>query len=150
MAPEAIRKYFDGLVARLGRAIRLDFVEFPGSHPYQCHKNVDAYTAHHDGHRPVRGWLVTPTPGVHMFHAHSVVKQPSGRLIDVTPGEEHRTGLLFLEHLGKAADYSFLSVHCAQWFHPLPDTLLSDRRHSWDDRHLTNFNDSLLPRPGPE
>ena len=118
MTPEAIRKYFDGLVARLGQAVGLEFVKFPGSHPHQCHKNVDAYIAHHDVHRSVRGWLVTPTPGVHMFHAHFVVRQAGGRLIDVTPGEEHRTGLLFLEHLGTAAEYSFLWVHCAQWFHP--------------------------------
>ena len=139
MTPEAIKKYFDGLVARLGQAVRLPFADFPGSHPHQCHGNVDAYPALHDGHLPVRGWLVTPDPGVHMFHAHSAVKEPGGRLIDVTPGEGHRTGLLFLEHLGTASDYSFLMVHCAQWFHPVPDTLLSDQQHSWSEAHPANL-----------
>ena len=44
MTPKAIRKYFDGLVARLGQAVGVEFVKFPGSHPHQCHKNVDAYS----------------------------------------------------------------------------------------------------------
>jgi hypothetical protein len=86
--------------------------------------------------------------GQSAFHAHSVVQQPGGRLIDVTPGEEYRAKLLFLEHLSTAADYSVLSVHYAQWFHPLPDTLLINQQHCWSNRHPTSFNDSSWSRPG--
>jgi hypothetical protein len=88
---------------------------------------VDAGRAEIYDHRPAPGWLVTPNPGVHMFHAHSVVRQPNCRLIDITPGQADRTGLLFLEHLGSSADYDFLKIHCAQWFHPIP----SDLQNGW-------------------
>jgi hypothetical protein len=59
-----------------------------------------------------------------MFHGHSMVMQPGGSLIDVTPGEVHRAGLLFVEHHGPATDYEFLMVRCAQWIHLLPPDLL--------------------------
>jgi hypothetical protein len=44
-------------------------------------------------HQAVRGWVVTPNRGIHMFQAHSVVRRSDGSLIGVTPGQQHRMGL---------------------------------------------------------
>jgi hypothetical protein len=125
MTQEQTNNYFDALVARLGEGVPVPYVEFPAGKPNDCHKNAEVYAAAYPGHQPVRGWLVTPSSGIHMFHAHSMVRQPSGSLIDVTPGETHRAGLLFLEHDGSTADYAFLMVNRAQWFHPIPTDLSS-------------------------
>lgn len=131
MLPQEITAYFDGLLARLPQALRPSFLNVPESLPHQCHKNADAYAARHLGHQAVRGWLVTPDAGIHMFHAHSVVRQPGGPLIDVTPGNEHRGGMLFLEHVGSPAQYEVLMVSCAQWFHPVAPGLSFEAAESY-------------------
>ena len=125
MRPDQIAEYFEALLARLSKSVQVRWVETLGCLPHACHDNVGVFIANNPDYRPVPGWLVTPTPGIHMFHAHSVVEQPNGRLIDITPGQDDRAGLLFLEHLGSPADYNFLKVQCAQWFHPILPDLLS-------------------------
>ena len=98
VTPQKVQHYFDSLVARIKCAVRVPWHRWPRGVSHRCHQTVDAFAASHPGFHAVRGWLVTPAPGVHMFHAHSVIRQPDGNLIDVTPGERHRAGLVFLEH----------------------------------------------------
>lgn len=84
MTPQQVQHYFDSLVARVKHAVRVPCERFRGSAPNRCYDNVGAFVAAHAGHRAVRGWLVTPNVGIHMFHAHSVVRRPDDCLIDVT------------------------------------------------------------------
>jgi hypothetical protein len=145
---QRINDYFDCLLARMEEGAHIPCVKFYGTKPHHCHENADAYAASRPDEHTVRGWLVTPTPtpGIHMLHAHSVVRRPDNQLIDVSPCDADRAGLLFLEHQGSSGDYEFLMVNCAQWLHPLPSDwrlvdftrilspLLNERRDSVAER----------------
>jgi hypothetical protein len=48
----------------------------------KCHENVARWCAQHQGHKPVRGWLITSSATI---VKHSVVDIGGGDLLDVTP-----------------------------------------------------------------
>jgi hypothetical protein len=123
VTPQQVHHYFEGLVTRVKHAVAVPCESNPSSAPNRCHKTVEAFVAAHAGCEAVRGWLATPNPGIHMFHAHSVARRPDGRLTDVTPGAQHREGMVFLEHRGPDSEYEYLMGNCAQWFHPPPTNL---------------------------
>lgn len=53
----------------------------------ECHENVDHWVRHHPGYTAVRGWLAYASYGSNDFGytAHSVVRDPDGKLFDITP-----------------------------------------------------------------
>jgi hypothetical protein len=61
---------------------------------HECHDNIRRWISENPDHKPVRGWLVFDLHrtsrglmSVCRFTAHSVVEEPSGRLIDITPSK---------------------------------------------------------------
>jgi hypothetical protein len=52
-----------------------------------CHENVQQWCGLHPDHEIVRGWLYFALPGLAYcrFVSHSVIRQPDGMLIDITP-----------------------------------------------------------------
>jgi hypothetical protein len=96
--------YFDQLIERVEQAIRVPYFAFPHSEVGKCHDNADYFVKENPDHTSVRGWLLTPLHGASGFYrivAHSVVRRPSGELIDVTPmNEQDRHAYVFLEHQG--------------------------------------------------
>jgi hypothetical protein len=86
--------YFRELFEHRDSAIVLPRKELVGSNwqpsPHKCHYNVDTYCRNFPDHFPVRGWQFIDyrdtTPFV-TFIRHSVLKQPNGCVIDITPIE---------------------------------------------------------------
>jgi hypothetical protein len=69
----------------------------------QCHQNVDTWVKANTGAVAVRGWVTLGGDGYTMrLTAHSVVKEPNGGLVDITPlgNENDRQGMLFIQHVG--------------------------------------------------
>lgn len=70
----------------------------------ECHQNADAWVSVHPEFKVVRGWVTYASFGGDSvaFMAHSVVRDQSGRLFDITPllNETVRTGMRFVEHEG--------------------------------------------------
>ncbi|ARQ13147.1 hypothetical protein NXC12_PD00035 (plasmid) [Rhizobium etli] len=73
----------------------------------ECHANVDYWVNHRAGYAAVRGWLAHIGCGdLHGYTAHSVLRDPHGELVDITPVEDrnlvHRR---FIAHLGDDAAF---------------------------------------------
>jgi hypothetical protein len=66
----------------------IEVVRVPGWEPKAayCHPNVDAFVAANSGFKPVRGWLISGFTRCQLT-AHSIVQQPDGSLIDITPND---------------------------------------------------------------
>ena len=69
---------------------------------HECHDNAEIWAAHSPGDRRVRGFLLFDylyqLPTV-QFAAHSVIRQPNGALIDITPTNASQR-YPFIEHTG--------------------------------------------------
>ncbi|PJO60628.1 hypothetical protein CWD85_03445 [Burkholderia pseudomallei] len=52
-----------------------------------CHENCEVWCERHQEYELVRGWIYVPLPSLAYcrFLAHTVVRQPDGHLIDITP-----------------------------------------------------------------
>ncbi|MBB2791695.1 UNVERIFIED_ORG: hypothetical protein GGD58_000539 [Rhizobium pisi] len=85
-----------------------------------CHANVDYWVAHREGYAAVRGWLAYLEGGadLHGYTAHSVLRDPHGELVDITPVEDRNfVRRRFIPHLGDDATFLNmrtldLSIHC--------------------------------------
>lgn len=80
--------------------------------PNDCHANVNRLCDLALGYQAVRGWLIYDLTTLRRcrFIAHSVVRGPSGNLIDVTPGRlagEQR----FLVHADQDEFYMVVTGH---------------------------------------
>jgi hypothetical protein len=79
------------LYTRLREAVVVPYVDVGDSawRPavQDCHGNCEAWCAQHPEYQLVRGWICVPMTGLAYcrFLAHSVVRQPDGTLIDITP-----------------------------------------------------------------
>jgi hypothetical protein len=53
----------------------------------ECHENCEVWCERHPEYELVRGWFYVPFPTLAYcrFLAHTVVRQPDGQLIDITP-----------------------------------------------------------------
>ena len=93
--------FLDNLAADLYKrralAVSVPFrsISAPGWEPMpnDCHANVNRLCDLALGYKPIRGWLVYDLTDLRLcrFIAHSVVRDSSGNLMDVTPGR--RAGL---------------------------------------------------------
>ena len=111
--------FLDDLAAELyekrHQAVCVPFQELaaPGWKPVpnDCHANVDRLCDLALGYQTVRGWLIYDLTLVrrYRFIAHSIVRDASGDLIDVTPG---RAGpQTFLIHEDQDEFYMVLRGH---------------------------------------
>ena len=52
-----------------------------------CHGNCEVWCERHPEYEVVRGWIYVPLPTMSYcrFLAHTIVRQPDGQLIDITP-----------------------------------------------------------------
>ncbi len=69
----------------------------------ECHANVDYWVNHRAGYAAVRGWLASMSCGadLHGYTAHSVLRDPHGELVDITPVEDRNfSRRRFIPHLG--------------------------------------------------
>ncbi|OED00943.1 hypothetical protein A9Z06_13475 [Rhizobium sp. YK2] len=74
----------------------------------ECHANVDYWADHHAGYTVVRGWLAYMGGGAdfHGYAAHSVLRDPRGELVDITPVEDPNfIRRRFIPHLGDEATF---------------------------------------------
>ena len=55
--------------------------------PKCCYQNVDLWIEQHPNCKAIRGWLVSIEEGfpVARFIPHSVIEEPDGTLVDITP-----------------------------------------------------------------
>jgi hypothetical protein len=69
---------------------------------HDCHGNAETWCEDHPEYLVVRGWICVPLTGLaySRFLSHSVVRQPDGALVDITP-----RGLML-----EAAPYRFLAT----------------------------------------
>ena len=83
-----------------------------------CHANVDRWVAANPGCEAVRGWVsyISFGPAGEELTAHSVVRNPDGALIDITPvWPGAPRGGAFIEHGGDTALFFAMKVrniHC--------------------------------------
>lgn len=103
MDPRMAQMLFD----RRDQAIQLDYLTpCPDDWkpvPHRCHENADRWVGEHPTWTVVRGWLIVVDDGVSaMFDAHSAVRDPLGRVWDVTQSEVKR----FITHSGR--EYEFM------------------------------------------
>ncbi|MNV70006.1 hypothetical protein D3C71_1629440 [compost metagenome] len=75
-----------------------------------CHDNCDIWVSRNENWRRVRGVLIFDTRqfGFIRFVAHSVVANPDGDFIDITPCDA--TGYPFLEYLGSIDEYRIIEL----------------------------------------
>lgn len=75
----------------------------------QCHQNVTIWCAQNSQFTPVRGWLYFEMEGSDcaLFLAHSVVREPSGVLADITPSNASQD-YPFIESQLSEEDFSCL------------------------------------------
>ena len=69
--------------------------------PSDCHNNVDRWVEENDGCEAVRGWI----PMTYGFERHSVVRDPSGALVDITLGDSYG----FLIHDEEQAPFTWFA-----------------------------------------
>lgn len=88
---DGLREHARLLYARRQEAAVVPFVDV-GTEAWRpamqdCHGNCEAWCERHPEYQVVRGWLCIPLDGLAYcrFLAHSVVRQPDGALIDITP-----------------------------------------------------------------
>jgi len=81
--------YAARLYARLGEAVLVPRVAWPGARPKECHTNVAHYLEADPTSKAVHGWLFESYPDFEppfvRFWSHSVIETSDGRLIDITP-----------------------------------------------------------------
>ena len=107
-APE---EYATSICARRTDAVTVPFVEVSLSDGWtpeiaKCHDNVDRWVADNPGCQAVRGWIshISFGPAGEQLTAHSVVRNPDGALIDITPVYPGALrGGAFVEHQGDPA-----------------------------------------------
>jgi hypothetical protein len=111
---------------------------------HKCHNNVDRWVAQNPGHKAVRGRMVFDWNStsqrwwpVCQFSAHSLVEDPDGRLVDITPSKASQR-YPFIPHDGP--DEQFQAIVLAG--HTQPQLVLdseSDRAallHLYDQASL--------------
>ena len=87
--PTQLPEYSGPLIERLGEAVfvqraRVRVGEWvPVAH--DCHVNVGEFCSRCSGYTHIRGWLYFDFGGYALLNAHSVVQDPDGKLIDITP-----------------------------------------------------------------
>lgn len=108
----ASEEYVASICARRADAVVVPFVEVSadGWSPEiaKCHLNVDRWVVLNPGCEAVRGWItyISYGPAGVQLTAHSVVRNPEGTLIDITPvypGAQR--GGAFVEHQGDPAEF---------------------------------------------
>lgn len=105
-------EYAASICARRAAAVVVPFVEVSadGWSPEvaKCHSNVDRWVALNPGCEAVRGWITYMSygPAGVQLTAHSVVRNPDGTLIDITPVYRGaQRGGAFVEHQGDPAEF---------------------------------------------
>lgn len=84
-----------------------------------CHANAVQWASETADVAPVLGWLIESGSDDRLqFVAHSVVRDASGLLIDITPMEP--VGLRFIPHEGTAEAFFGRLPHCNQITWPIP------------------------------
>jgi hypothetical protein len=87
----------------------------------ECHRNADTWVKAHPDWEVVRGWVTYASFGGDSvgLTAHSVVRDRSGILFDITPllDETLRAGMRFIEHEGDANTFFMMktrsiNIHC--------------------------------------
>lgn len=88
---DALSDHARGLYARLQEAVVVPYIDMDGDawRPafQDCHGNCETWCERHPEYQLVRGWICIPMTGLAYcrFLSHSVVRQPDGALIDITP-----------------------------------------------------------------
>lgn len=106
------------LYERRGEAVVVPFVErsLDDWRPdeRECHRNVDWWVMNNPGCKAVRGWLffdmITTSEGLLKFvwfNSHSVVEEPNGKVIDITPSRASQR-YPFIGHEGDEDDFTNL------------------------------------------
>lgn len=106
-------EYEKSVCSRLAQAVRVPYrgVSFAdGSAPVMsaCHQNVGRWVEENTGTTVVRGWVTYADYGLSIgLTAHSVVRDPDGQLIDITPlgNERDRTEMRFVPHIGSEQEF---------------------------------------------
>lgn len=82
--------------------VYIDVTPLPGNQPNHCHANVARHVRRAGGER-VFGWKLWCYPGRQAVEAefHCVWRDPSGRLVDITPDAEGETQILFVADPGR-------------------------------------------------
>jgi hypothetical protein len=78
--------------------------------PRYCHANVRRWVELNEAHKAIRGWLffefsLEMCP---QFVAHSVVEQPDGSLMDITPANVSSRIYPFIKHQGDPKEFDRL------------------------------------------
>ena len=87
--PTELPEYSGPLIERLGDAVfvqraRVTVGEWtPVAH--DCHVNVGEFCSRCPGYTHVRGWLYFDFGSYALLNANSVVQEPNGKVIDITP-----------------------------------------------------------------
>ena len=97
-------EYAASVCARLDQAVAVPFQPVAIAKIADCHMNADAWVAANPNYQTVRGWVKCASFGDlgARLTAHSVVRTPEGKLLDITPlaDESLRGGMHFIEHEG--------------------------------------------------
>ncbi|MDH5231121.1 MAG: hypothetical protein OEY38_13735 [Gammaproteobacteria bacterium] len=86
-----IEKYAGSLFSRVNDAKILvrETINIGGlvAAPNMCHHNVSELHLQDNDYIPVRGWLYFDLPGLDFvkFVAHSAIRKPNGKIVDITP-----------------------------------------------------------------
>lgn len=117
-------QYVTSICARRADAVIVPFVEVSigdwNPEIAQCHSNVDRWIEANPGYQAVRGWIsyISFGPAGEQLTAHSVVRNPNGALIDITPVYPGvPRGGAFVEHQGDPAEFFAMlevghEMHC--------------------------------------
>jgi hypothetical protein len=85
------------IYARKAEAFGVPRAPAEGAELGRCHANAAAFCSTNPGHSVVTGWIVMPMGLDHYwFCPHSVVRDGSGKLLDVTPQHDDRVVIKFL------------------------------------------------------
>lgn len=97
------------LYVRRPQGTVVPLVAAAGPQPNDCHGNATHWCEVYPDHTPVRGWLYFDhggLTGVVMFLSHSVVRQPDGTLIDITPQVRRQADYLFIPSEQSEGEYA--------------------------------------------
>lgn len=111
-AKQTPEEYAASICARRADAVTVPFVEVVINdwkpEIAKCHANVDRWVAANPDCQAVRGWIayISFGPAGEHLTAHSVVRNPDGALIDITPVYPGANrGGAFVEHQGDPAEF---------------------------------------------